>query len=88
MPHDRVQDVRPLPSHTLADRPLTCPHESRLKKSNPFYDAIIDEHLSALKEDLVGYSDPETGHFVFTAKYLAERGVCCGSGCRHCPYEA
>lgn len=26
------------------------------------------------------------GLMVLTAKYLSERGFCCGSGCRHCPY--
>jgi hypothetical protein len=26
------------------------------------------------------------GAWVFTAAYLARRGHCCGSGCRHCPY--
>jgi hypothetical protein len=24
--------------------------------------------------------------FVFTEKFLRERGYCCESGCRHCPY--
>lgn len=28
----------------------------------------------------------ENGLYVFTEKYLRERGYCCGSGCRHCPY--
>jgi hypothetical protein len=28
----------------------------------------------------------ERGLFVFTAHYLKERGYCCRSGCRHCPY--
>jgi hypothetical protein len=28
----------------------------------------------------------ESGKWVFTAKYLLERGYCCRSGCRHCPY--
>lgn len=28
----------------------------------------------------------ENGFMVFTAKYLRERGYCCESGCRHCPY--
>jgi hypothetical protein len=23
---------------------------------------------------------------VFTEKFLRERGYCCESGCRHCPY--
>ena len=28
----------------------------------------------------------ENGLLVFTAAYLRERGYCCTSGCRHCPY--
>lgn len=28
----------------------------------------------------------ENGLYVFTANYLLERGYCCQSGCRHCPY--
>lgn len=24
---------------------------------------------------------------VFTAAYHLRKGVCCGSGCRHCPYD-
>ena len=28
----------------------------------------------------------ENDAMVFTADYLARRGYCCGSGCRHCPY--
>ncbi|HZM11237.1 MAG TPA: DUF5522 domain-containing protein [Candidatus Limnocylindrales bacterium] len=28
----------------------------------------------------------ENGLVVFTAQYLRERGYCCTSGCRHCPY--
>lgn len=28
----------------------------------------------------------EGPYMVFTAKYLRERGYCCESGCRHCPY--
>jgi hypothetical protein len=29
----------------------------------------------------------ENGLLVYTAAYLLKRGSCCGSGCRHCPYE-
>lgn len=28
----------------------------------------------------------EDGLVVFTARYLLERGYCCESGCRHCPW--
>jgi hypothetical protein len=29
----------------------------------------------------------DQGLFVLTAKYLLERGYCCGSGCTNCPYQ-
>jgi hypothetical protein len=29
----------------------------------------------------------ENGLHVYTAAYHLKRGSCCGSGCRHCPYE-
>ena len=29
----------------------------------------------------------EDGLLVFTAAHHVKRGRCCGSGCRHCPYE-
>ena len=35
-----------------------------------------------------GYLDPDSGLFVLTAAYLARRGDCCESGCRHCPFVA
>jgi Family of unknown function (DUF5522) len=28
----------------------------------------------------------ENGLMVLTAQYLRDRGYCCTSGCRHCPY--
>ncbi len=29
----------------------------------------------------------ENDRLVFTPEYHIERGYCCGSGCRHCPYD-
>jgi hypothetical protein len=29
----------------------------------------------------------ENGLYVFTAAFHKKRGTCCGSGCRHCPYD-
>lgn len=29
----------------------------------------------------------ENGFLVMTETYHKKRGYCCGSGCRHCPYE-
>ena len=28
----------------------------------------------------------ENGRWVFTEYFLRQRGYCCRSGCRHCPY--
>lgn len=29
----------------------------------------------------------ENGKYVFTEQYLLNRGFCCNSNCRHCPYR-
>lgn len=29
----------------------------------------------------------ENGKMVMTESYHMKRGSCCGSGCKHCPYE-
>ena len=44
-------------------------------------------HDAAVAAGEAGYIDPDTGLFVLTAAYLADRGHCCGNGCRHCPYD-
>ena len=44
----------------------------------------------------VKHSEPREGEdfylenefMVFTAKWHLKRGYCCGSGCRHCPYDS
>jgi hypothetical protein len=33
------------------------------------------------------YIDPETGYKVMTELYHKSRGRCCGSKCRHCPFN-
>ena len=37
------------------------------------------------KKDIHYYMDGE--RVVFTALFHIQRGQCCGSGCRHCPYD-
>ncbi len=77
---------RPGPPTRLADRPLDQPHPDRLPPDRPGADAILLAHREALEAGRSGYVDPSTGLFVLTASYLAARGVCCETGCRHCPY--
>jgi hypothetical protein len=70
----------------LAARPLTDPHPDRLSPDNPDRTAVLRAHAEALQSGADTYVDPPTGLTVLTAGYLARRGFCCDSGCRHCPY--
>ena len=44
-------------------------------------------HQQAEENGKDTYLDPATGYVVFTRTGLLRRGVCCGTGCRHCPYQ-
>ena len=46
---------------------------------------VLEEPVKSFKENIHYYMD--NGRVVFTALFHLERGQCCGSGCRHCPYE-
>ncbi|MBJ7367090.1 MAG: hypothetical protein JHD14_01795 [Ilumatobacteraceae bacterium] len=74
------------PLDELSPRPLTEPHVSRLPLAHPNRELILSEHTRAIERKMSGYIDPNTGLFATTALYLAQRGVCCNQGCRHCPY--
>ncbi|CAN5749583.1 hypothetical protein BH23ACT2_BH23ACT2_00160 [soil metagenome] len=65
----------------------TAPHPDRLDPRHPHRREILTRHERAIAAGLSTYLDPATGYSVMTARYLAERGYCCGSGCRHCPWE-
>lgn len=58
-----------------------------LRLSDKGADAIIAAlHASACRDGDPTYRDPTSGYDVLTADFLRQRGQCCGSGCRHCPY--
>jgi hypothetical protein len=44
-------------------------------------------HEAACARGEATYRDPATGYAVFTAVAHLARGKCCGSACRHCPYN-
>ena len=50
--------------------------------------AVVAAHERAVGRGEDTYVDPVTGFEVFTSRALLERGTCCTSGCRHCPYPA
>ncbi|HEX7165813.1 MAG TPA: DUF5522 domain-containing protein [Acidimicrobiales bacterium] len=52
----------------------------------PADDRVQAAHDAAVADGQDGYIDPDSGLFVFTAAYLAERGYCCAEDCRHCPF--
>lgn len=70
----------------LADRALTEPHPQRLSVNDPYRVEALRRHEDAMACGQAGYLDPATGLFVLTALTHANRGRCCGNGCRHCPY--
>lgn len=43
-------------------------------------------HRDACEAKKQMYVDPSTGYKVFTEYAHLQRGKCCGSACRHCPY--
>jgi hypothetical protein len=63
------------------------PHPERLAPSHPRYAEILAAHETALAAGEQVYVDPATGFLVLTAQRLWDRGECCGSGCRHCPWH-
>lgn len=63
------------------------PHPDRLSPHHSRYEEILALHRAAVAAGDPGYLDPDTGLFVITAEVHRRRGFCCGSGCRHCPYE-
>lgn len=44
-------------------------------------------HEAACARAQSSYRDPDTGYTVFTRVGHLARGKCCGSACRHCPYD-
>lgn len=65
---------------------VEAPHPSRLAPGHPRYAEIMALHAAAVASSVPVYRDPASGFTVFTARFLADRGYCCESGCRHCPY--
>lgn len=62
------------------------PDSERLAPDRPDYVEVLESHHRALLAGEAGYVDPATGLFALTARTLWDRGACCDSGCRHCPW--
>ncbi len=66
---------------------ITEPLPKRLSPSHPRFTQIMELHEASCNAGEPCYRDPATGLSVMTASFLASRGYCCASGCRHCPFE-
>ena len=82
---DRAMPSDPL---LLRDAWRDVPHRTRLSEHNLHRAEILMRHGTALDAGLPVYADPRSGLSVFTSEFLARRGYCCDSGCRHCPFIA
>ena len=70
----------------LRDDHLDRAHPLRLAPNHPRITDIMARHAEAVLDGSPAYTDPTSGLSVFTAAFLADRGYCCESGCRHCPF--
>ena len=73
--------------HRIRPGGIERPLSERLSPSGESFAEVMRRHDEAVAAGRVLYRDPATGLSVFTSVFLADRGYCCGSGCRHCPYE-
>ena len=42
--------------------------------------------LDLIERIKIDYYMDQIGNIIFTERYHIKRGVCCGLGCRHCPF--
>jgi Family of unknown function (DUF5522) len=70
----------------LRDHYLEHALPRRLSPQHPRLGEIMSRHAAAIAGGEPCYTDPASGLSVFTAAFLADRGYCCDSGCRHCPF--
>ena len=75
-----VANREPLPPELLT------PHPRRLPPDTPHYEEILALHEGAVRRGESTYRDPLSGLSALTARHLWERGYCCYSMCRHCPW--
>lgn len=73
-------------SERLRPDGIELPHPARLAPDHRLRPQILAAHAGAVAAGQDTYRDPATGYSVLTAKFLADRGTCCDTGCRHCPY--
>jgi diphthamide synthase (EF-2-diphthine--ammonia ligase)/ABC-type Fe3+-hydroxamate transport system substrate-binding protein len=78
--------TNPVPNDSVAS-PLGITDIEDLLGISASTSGFAQAHEKACQAGKRTYEDPETGYLVFTELEHKNRGYCCGSGCRHCPYS-
>ena len=76
-----TEQVLARPADTTADTASIEPTLSAAERD------IEEAHAAACARGDPMYLDPATQYSVMTRDYLLKRKKCCGSKCRHCPYD-
>ncbi|XP_004439039.1 PREDICTED: uncharacterized protein C1orf53 homolog isoform X1 [Ceratotherium simum simum] len=67
-------------------RPEDQTRQQASEQLTPAERRIVELHAAACAAGQLNYVDPATGYVVLTQLAHLQRGECCGSACRHCPY--
>ncbi|GAX21912.1 hypothetical protein FisN_30Hh115 [Fistulifera solaris] len=78
-----IADIEDCPN-TGCDAGIDCGDDTIGHPEKFCWDKLHDEACQAGE---MNYKDPDSGYSVFTELAHRQRGRCCGSGCRHCPYH-
>jgi hypothetical protein len=57
-----------------------------VRASNDWIQQLYVQETTKKSPEPDFYKD-DNGKFVMTESYHIKRGICCGSKCKHCPYE-
>ena len=79
-----IEDLSPTDTTTQSNDNNSIA-QNHNKNNNEHDYMMLHENACKNKKDF--YKDPETSYYVFTKYAHLKRGKCCGSGCRHCPYN-
>ena len=59
----------------------------KVNSSNDWIQQLYVQEITKKKSPELDFYKDDNGRFVMTESYHFKRGSCCGSKCKHCPYE-
>ena len=58
-----------------------------VRASKDWIQQLYVQEITKKKSPELDFYKDDNGRFVMTESYHIKRGSCCGSKCKHCPYE-